>query len=66
LLIVSYNILQGTAQRLALPARAGFGGENHQTPNPLFGAASSKVWTTARTCPVHAVLAAFCIYYRAY
>jgi len=26
-----------SAQRLALPASAGFGGKNHQTPNPPLG-----------------------------
>jgi hypothetical protein len=35
--------------RLALPARAGIGGKNHQTPNPPLGAASLKVWANART-----------------
>jgi len=44
------------AQRLALPASAGLGGESHQPPNPPFGAADPKVRATARTCPVHAVL----------
>ena len=30
------------AQRQALPARAGFGGQNHQTPNPPLGPESRK------------------------
>jgi hypothetical protein len=47
-----------TAEQQALPARAGFGGQNHQTPNPPLGPESPKVWANARTCPVHAVLAA--------
>jgi hypothetical protein len=29
--------MQGTAQRQALPARAGFGGQNHQIPIRLLG-----------------------------
>ena len=49
------------AQRLALPARAGLGGQSHQMPNPPLGAASLKVRRNARTCPVHAVLARFWI-----
>jgi hypothetical protein len=53
--MVSYK----ATQRQALPARAGFGGESCQTPNPPFGAASLQVRAKPRTCPVHAVLARF-------
>jgi hypothetical protein len=36
-------MLNSRAQRLALPtARAGFGGKNHQTPNPSLGTESRK------------------------
>jgi hypothetical protein len=45
------------AQRQALPARAGLGGQSHETPNPPLGPPSLQVWANARTCPVHAVLA---------
>jgi len=51
--------MQRAAQRQALPARAGIGEQNRQTPNPPFGARVPKVRAAARTCPVHAVLAAF-------
>jgi hypothetical protein len=55
-------MLKDSNQRQALPARAGFGGQSYQTPNPPFGAASLKVRPTARTCPVHAVLACLSFY----
>jgi hypothetical protein len=51
------NILREALLRQALPARAGIGGENHQTPNPPFWAASLKVWANAHTFPVHALCA---------
>jgi hypothetical protein len=49
------------SQRQALPARAGLGGKNHQTPDPPLGAASLKVRRDARTCQLHAVLGAVLI-----
>jgi hypothetical protein len=40
-------------------AQCRFGGQSRQTPNPLLGPESPKVWAKACTCPVHAALGAF-------
>jgi len=50
-----------TAERQALPARAGFGGKNHQTPNPPLGLNPESVGN-ARTCSVHAMLGGRCFF----
>jgi hypothetical protein len=40
-------------QRLALPASAGIGGKNHQTPNPPLGPLTRKCGQSPALVPVH-------------
>ena len=49
-------MLKDVSQRLTLLARAEFGGESRQTPNPPFWGRFPESAGHARTCPVHAVL----------
>jgi hypothetical protein len=40
--ITASHVIALATQRQALPARAGFGGQSHQTPNPPLGPLLSK------------------------